>query len=119
MSEVMKESEEGFTLLPNADFEENKARMLEQVEWLRQQIESGEIVCFLACGLHNNNDGWGLGGVPNGTNIGLLHNSLVKLHDVFHNGVDEAGVTEVGNWEGAAGEGMRAADDFDAEDRQH
>lgn len=67
----------------------SKAEALKQVDWLRASIESGEVVGFLACGIDNKGDAFGLGVVNDGVSLQDMHASLVKLHEVFHSGADE------------------------------
>lgn len=67
----------------------SKAEALRQIYWLRNAVDTGEVVGFLACGIDNSGDAFGLGVVSEGVNMADMHASLVKLHEVFHAGAGE------------------------------
>ena len=79
----------GFVLNEEKTGEEWKTEALLQIDWLREKLVSGDITGFLACGVHANRDAWGLGVVATGVDMGDMHESLVKLHEVFHKSVNE------------------------------
>lgn len=71
------------------DPDASKKEALSQIDWLRSAVETGAVVGFLACGVDDKGAGFGLGVVSEGTNMQLMHDSLVKLHEVFHAGAGE------------------------------
>lgn len=67
-----------------------KADMIAQLNELIELVSRGDITCFMACGLHANNDIWGAVVIPEGTSGTAMHAAVIQLHETYHEMMDEA-----------------------------
>lgn len=88
--ELHEVGNDGFMMSVNSDVESRKLQMLAQLKWMQENIESGEIRCFMACGVVGN-DSFGQGLAPTaGRDLISMHNAICALHEQFHDGMEAA-----------------------------
>lgn len=87
---------------------DDTAEMVRQLQWIIDGVKSGDIVSYMAGGVHKSGDIWSAGLAPKDCNLDSLHEAIMHMHDVFHECVDSY-----------IEEHDRASDSTDPEPSQH
>lgn len=67
----------------------DKEEMVGQLRELITKVESGEVVAYMACWVHSD-DELGGAGLCKPANLSRMHDSIIEMHETFHDVVDDA-----------------------------